>query len=107
MLEKHPSVDYFIIPPAPLPDVGLTFGEPELAKLFHGMRDRAFETGSKEAVGFMYKFLYPIVKSRPEVGPDGLEKQLGREFGMNTKEVREQFRLAGEDLLNLLRSAPE
>jgi hypothetical protein len=89
MLEKNPSVDYVLIPPAPLPDIGAALAEPKLAQLFRLLRHRAFETGDKECVYLMYKMLKDIAKSRTEYGLSGLEKQLGAEFRMDAKEFQE------------------
>ena len=94
MLEKHPSIDYFIIPPAPLPEVGLTCESADMTTLFQTVRDRAFTTGDKTAVGFVYKLLDLIRKWKPEVGMDGLESQLGQEFGMSLEDLHEQLRVA-------------
>jgi hypothetical protein len=102
LLNKDPSADYFLIPPAPLPDIGIAMAEPSLTELFRAMRDRAFETCDKEAVGFMFKFLEGAVQGRSGFGLKQLEKQLGAEFGMDGKELREQARLAGEDLRALV-----
>ena len=96
MLEKHPSIDYFIIPPAPLLEVGLTCDYPDMTTLFRTVRDRAFATGEKTAVGFMYKLLALIREWKPELVLDGLESQLGQEFGMSLEELHEQLRVANE-----------
>jgi len=98
LLKKNPSADYFLIPPTPLPDIGIAMAEPNLRKLFLGMRDRAFEMCDKEAVGFMFKFLQGMVKGRSDFGLKQLEKQLGAEFGMDDKELQEKVHLAGEAL---------
>ena len=96
LLEKDPSIDYFLIPPAPEPDIGVTM-RGEKSKLFKWLRDRAFETGDPEAVGFMYKLLSGV----NGFGDDELERQLGAEYEMDVKELREQVRLAGDDLRTL------
>ena len=100
-LSKDPSADYVLIPPAPLPDVGIALAEPVLGKLFRSIRDHAFETGSKEAVGLMCKLLKPVATSRTEFGLNQLEEQLGREFQMSVKEIREEALLADQDFAQL------
>jgi hypothetical protein len=101
MLKKHPAVDYFLIPPAPQPDLGITMAHPDLATLFRKMRDLAFETGNPEAVGLMCKLLQSMVRSRTDFGLDQLEKQLAAEFRMDVKELQEQVRLAEKDFSQL------
>jgi hypothetical protein len=34
LLERNPTIDYFLIPPAPLPDVGTSMAQPTLRELF-------------------------------------------------------------------------
>jgi hypothetical protein len=90
MLEQYPSVDYFLVRPAPLPELGFVIGgEGHGAELFRRMRKLAFEKGDKRSVGFMYDFLDSEIKTTPAcVGLDGLDAQITQEFGFTMEEIR-------------------
>jgi hypothetical protein len=91
MVEKHPSMDYFIIPPAPLPAVGVSFGETDMSLLFHRVRNHAFEEGDRTAVGLVYRLLNLKIKTMSAAGLDGLENQITQEFGYSVEELRQEL----------------
>ena len=101
MLEKHPSIDYFIFPPAPLPEVGVTFGADDNTKFFRSVRRLAFEKADRTAVGLMYKLLNLKIKTMSAAGLDGLDAQFTREFGYKVEELREEIRVINDVLRKL------
>ena len=92
MLKQFPSVDYFLVRPAPLLELGLVFGgEAHRALHFREMRNQAFERGDKMSVVLMYEWLDSEVKTTPACAAwEGLDAQITREFGFTMKEIQEE-----------------
>jgi hypothetical protein len=98
MLEKHPLIDYFLMPPAPLPEVGVTFGAVDQTKLFRSVRELAFSKGDRTSVGLMYRLLNLKIKTTSAAGFHGLDGQIMQEFGFTVEELREELRVINDAL---------
>jgi hypothetical protein len=94
-LEQEPTVEYYLMPPAPLPEVGLMFGgEAHRAKIFQELRNLAFEKGDKTSVALMYEFLDSEVKTTPAVAwMGGIDAQITEEFGFTIEEIQEELKV--------------
>ncbi|KDR68267.1 hypothetical protein GALMADRAFT_146498 [Galerina marginata CBS 339.88] len=70
-MKAEPPVDYFLVNPPPLADVGIslppTFELGQTVKqMFLRKRDRAFKNGDHRAARFMYQFLKKYVEKAPK-----------------------------------------
>jgi hypothetical protein len=75
-------VDYFLISPAPLPDIGVRFGDSEIGELFRVNRVHPFERGDKMAAQVMQILLEPFAEGRTDFDLDILGTQLEVEFAV-------------------------
>jgi hypothetical protein len=91
LLEQHPTIDYFLILPAPLPNFCISISNPTLKEFFRANRNRAFQTGDSVAVDLLYAMLEKAAKSRTESGVNTLKKQLEAEFGKSANSFSEEL----------------
>ncbi|KAF8957199.1 hypothetical protein BDZ97DRAFT_1847730 [Flammula alnicola] len=116
LLERKPNVDYVLINPPPLPDVGIALPASAIVRqvrqMFLIMRHRAFKSGDKRAARFLYQILnksygenasgisqqYPVSR---------LKEQFEREYGVfdldsediNGPDVTEEELAMAEELM--------
>ncbi|KAK7463029.1 hypothetical protein VKT23_007612 [Stygiomarasmius scandens] len=83
LLKKDSLVDYFLITPWPDPDYGITLSNLVDRVVFKTNLAMGIAQHSPTAVQVMYKLLSPIAETFPNVGKEGLEQQLKREYGID------------------------